>query len=64
MEFMVKTNPPKAVTPPAMADGKGEKIKSLLFSAVSLYVENDEAARQELLELLAPGGAPDGALAS
>lgn len=49
MKFGVKTEAPSGISP---IQKKADTIKSLLFEAVSLYVEDDEPARQELLSLL------------
>lgn len=49
MQFKVNTAPPAGL-PEAKA--RDERIKSLLFEAVSLYVEDNEEARNELLGLL------------
>lgn len=64
MEFIVKTNPPKSMKAPALAADKAEEIKSLLFSAVALYVKDDDSAKQELMDFLTAGSAGEEALAS
>lgn len=56
MQFTAKTAAPAGKTE---QEKKQDEIRDLLFKAVMLYVEDNETARQELLELLGMPEASD-----
>lgn len=51
MVFKAKTAPVADAIPPKVKERQDE-IKALLFQAVRLYVEDNEEARQELMDML------------